>query len=227
MRVARVVSEVGCDGGRARHASPRVHIVNIQSKNQARKLVREAQTRAYEERAQRERDNVDDLDTFLVARTRFAGVEEWQADRVTQIGVEADRRRDEHRAERAVALARLRARGETIATSAKLAGVSEREVRAYLKAVPRNGDAVGGAAAPPRAPAAGTGRERGRWRVVGRGGLKAIEISPVIGYDKASAIAHDADRTRRTLRETHSTPGRSPPRTLTASVNPATMFGPF
>jgi hypothetical protein len=102
MRVAWVVSEVGCDGGRCRHASPRVHIVDIQSKNQARKLVREAQTRAYEERAQRERGNVDDLDTFLVARTttRFAGVEEWKADRVTQVGVEAHRRRHEHRTRR-------------------------------------------------------------------------------------------------------------------------------
>jgi hypothetical protein len=54
----------------------------------------------------------------------------------------------------AVALARLRGRGETIATIAKLAGVSEREVRAYLKAVPRNADAVSGAAAPARPPAA-------------------------------------------------------------------------
>ena len=115
-------------------------MVNVQSKNQARKLVREAQARANEERAQRERDNVDELATFLVARTRFAGVEEWQAERVTQIGVEADRRRDEHRAEGAVALGRLRARGESTATIAKLAGVSEREVRAYLKAVPGNGE---------------------------------------------------------------------------------------
>ena len=55
----------------------------------------------------------------------------------SQIGLEADRRCDEHRAEGAVALRRLRARGESIATIAKLAGVSEREVRAYLKAVPR------------------------------------------------------------------------------------------
>ena len=33
----------------------------IQSNNQARKLVRESQTRANEKRAQRERDNVEDL----------------------------------------------------------------------------------------------------------------------------------------------------------------------
>jgi hypothetical protein len=70
-------------------------MVNIQSKSQARKMVREAQARAYEERAQRDRDNVDDMATFLVARTRLAGVDEWQAERVAQIGLEADRRREE------------------------------------------------------------------------------------------------------------------------------------
>ena len=70
-------------------------MVNIQSKSQARKMVREAQARAYEERAQRDRDNVDNMATFLVARTRLAGVDEWQAERVAQIGLEADRRREE------------------------------------------------------------------------------------------------------------------------------------
>ena len=70
-------------------------MVNIQSKSQAPKMVREAQARAYEERAQRDRDNVDDMVTFLVARTRLAGVDEWQAERVAQIGLEADSRREE------------------------------------------------------------------------------------------------------------------------------------
>jgi hypothetical protein len=110
-------------------------------------------------------------------------------------------------------LARLRARGETIATSAKLAGVSEREVSAYLKAVPRT--------------SGGHGRERGRWRVVGRGGLKAVEMSPVIGFDNASAIAHDADRTRRTLRESALDSGAITAEDSDRIVNPATMVGPF
>ena len=57
----------------------------------------EAQAEANEQRAQRDRDNVDDMATFLVARTRLAGVDEWQAERVSQIGLEADRRREEHR----------------------------------------------------------------------------------------------------------------------------------
>ncbi len=86
-------------------------MVNIQSKNQARRLVREAQAKANEDRAQRDRDNVDDMATFLVARTRLAGVDEWQAERVTHIRLEADRRREEHRSEGAAALARMRGRG--------------------------------------------------------------------------------------------------------------------
>ena len=44
-------------------------MVNIQSKRQARKLVREAQAKANEQRAQRNRDNVDDMAVFLVARS--------------------------------------------------------------------------------------------------------------------------------------------------------------
>ena len=81
---------------------------NIQSKSQARKRVREAQARANEERAQRNRANVDDMATFLVARTRLAGVDAWEAERVAQIGLDADRRRDEHRSEGAAAIARIK-----------------------------------------------------------------------------------------------------------------------
>ena len=107
---------------------------SIQSKSQARKMVREAQARANEERAQRDRANVDDMATFLVARTRLAGVDEWQAERVAQIGLDADRRRDEHRTEGAAAIGRIKARGESIASIAALANISESEVRSYLKA---------------------------------------------------------------------------------------------
>jgi hypothetical protein len=100
-------------------------MVNIQSKNQARKLVREAQAKAHEERAQRERDNVEAKATFLVARTRLAGVDDWQAERVAQVGLEADRRREEHRADGAAALARIRANGETLPAIAALANIAK------------------------------------------------------------------------------------------------------
>jgi hypothetical protein len=73
-------------------------------------VVRDAQAEANEQRAQRDRDNVDDMAAFLVARTRLAGVDEWQAERVSQIGLEAGRRRDEHRGECATAHRRAQAR---------------------------------------------------------------------------------------------------------------------
>jgi hypothetical protein len=53
--------------------------------------VRDAQPGAQEERAQRERDNVENMATFLVSRTRLAGVDAWEAERVAQVSVEAAR----------------------------------------------------------------------------------------------------------------------------------------
>jgi fumarate hydratase class II len=52
-------------------------------------------------------------------------------------------------------------------------------------------------------------------------------LSPVIGYDKASAIAHDADRTGRTLRESALDSGAITGKDFDRIVNPATMVGPF
>ena len=115
---------------------------NIQSKSQARKRVREAQARANEERAQRDRANVDDTATFLVARTRLAGVDAWEAERVAQIGLDADRRRDDHRSDGAAAIARIKARGESIAAIAGLAEITESEVRSFLTAARAAGRAA-------------------------------------------------------------------------------------
>ena len=52
-------------------------------------------------------------------------------------------------------------------------------------------------------------------------------LSPVIRYDKASAIAHDADRTGRTLRESALDSGAITGEDFDRIVNPATMVGPF
>jgi hypothetical protein len=122
-------------------------MVNIQSMAAARKLVPEAQAKAQEERAQRERHNVEDMATFLVACNRVAGVDAWEAGRIARVGAEAARRRDEHRHVAAAAAVRMRARGETIAAIAKLANTTEGEVRCYLKG--------------------GERRRRGGWRVRG------------------------------------------------------------
>jgi fumarate hydratase, class II len=52
-------------------------------------------------------------------------------------------------------------------------------------------------------------------------------LSPVIGYDKASAIAHDADRTGRTLRESALESGAISAEDFDRIVNPVSMVGPF
>ena len=52
-------------------------------------------------------------------------------------------------------------------------------------------------------------------------------LSPVIGYDKASAIANDADRTGRTLRESAMDWGFISADEFDRVVNPAAMVGPF
>ena len=136
-------------------------MVNIQSKSQARKMVRDAQNKANEQRAQRDRDNVDDMAVFLVARTRLGGVDEWRAERVAQIDLEADRRRDEHRSECAAAIERIRARGETVAAIAALANVSVTEVRSHLKVARTRRDAAAGDGATRSAQPLGGGDESG------------------------------------------------------------------
>jgi len=117
---------------------------NVQSMAAARKAVREAHARTQEERARRERENIEDLAAFLVARDRLAAVDEWEADKVAGIAAVAAGRRDEHRGVAAAALGRIRERGETVAGIAKLAGITDAEVRVYLKvsAARRGGDAA-------------------------------------------------------------------------------------
>ncbi|HWT47093.1 MAG TPA: hypothetical protein VN255_00420 [Mycobacterium sp.] len=108
-------------------------MADYNSKTMARKKVREAQQKVRDERELRERANIEDMATFLVSRTRLAGVDQWEADRVAQVSAEASRRREEHRAAAAVAVARIRARGESIAAIARLAETTVSDVRTYVK----------------------------------------------------------------------------------------------
>ncbi len=108
-------------------------MANINSKNAARKKVREAQARANEARQEHERLNVDDAASFLVEVGRLAAVDEWEQGRVSEIHAEGERRRHEHRQEGAAAVSRMLDRGETLAGIAELVGVKVSEVRAVLK----------------------------------------------------------------------------------------------
>jgi hypothetical protein len=108
-------------------------MANINSKTEARKRVREARAKANEARLHRERENVDDAASFLVELGRLAAVDEWEQGRIVEIRAEGERRRHEHRQAGAAAVARMQARGETLAAIAELAGVKVSEVRAVLK----------------------------------------------------------------------------------------------
>jgi len=108
-------------------------MANINSKNAARKRVREAQARANEARQERERLNVDDAASFLVELGRLAAVDEWEQGRHAEIHAEGERRRHEHRQEGAAAVSRMVERGESLSAIAELAGVKVTEVRAVLK----------------------------------------------------------------------------------------------
>jgi len=52
---------------------------------------------------------------FLVAEQKLSAVSEWEAERHSQVRLEADQRRAEQRLEGPRALARMRDRGETVA----------------------------------------------------------------------------------------------------------------
>lgn len=111
------------------------------SKVEARRRVREAQARANETRAQRERANVDDAATLVVAVGKVSEVDAWETERLTQVRdqvrAEANRKRVDHRTEAAAAIARMQQRGETLATIADLTGASVGEIRALLRHVPK------------------------------------------------------------------------------------------
>ena len=108
-------------------------VANISSKTEARKRVREAQAKANEARLERERHNVDDAASFLVALSRLAEVDEWEQCRVVEIRAEGERRRHEHRQAGAATVFRMQDRGETLTAIAELAGVKVSDVRAVLK----------------------------------------------------------------------------------------------
>jgi hypothetical protein len=111
------------------------------SKVEARRRVREAQARVNEARAQRERANVDDAATLVVAVGKVREVDAWESERLVQVRdqvrAEAHRRRLDHRTEAASAIARMQQRGETLATIADLSGASVGEIRALLRFAPK------------------------------------------------------------------------------------------
>jgi hypothetical protein len=126
------------------------------SKVEARRRAREALARMNEARAQRERANVDDAATFMVAVGKVTEVDAWESERLAvvreHVRAEASRRRANCGAEAGVAIARMQQRGETLATIARLAGLGIGEIRAMLRYAPKpeRHAANGGSHAPVR-----------------------------------------------------------------------------
>jgi hypothetical protein len=108
-------------------------MAKIESKHDVRRRVREAQAQANRERLKRESDNREDMVAFLVAQQKLTAVDEWESDRHELVQLEADQRREEQRLDGARALARMRKRGESVASIAQIGGCSEKLVRSYLK----------------------------------------------------------------------------------------------
>ncbi|QZH69421.1 hypothetical protein [Mycolicibacterium farcinogenes] len=108
-------------------------MAKIESRSDVRRKVREAQTRAQQERLKRESDNREDMVAFLLAEQKLQAVDGWEAEHLAQVRGEAEQRRHEQRVEGAKALARLKARGETIKDIAALGDVPEKLVRSYIK----------------------------------------------------------------------------------------------
>jgi hypothetical protein len=98
--------------------------------------VREAQARANEAQARRERDNIEDTATLVVAQGRLADIDQWEAERSGQVRAEGQRRRQENRTEAGAAITRSQARGGLLQTIAALAEMSVAELRALLKHTP-------------------------------------------------------------------------------------------
>ena len=108
-------------------------MAKVESKHDVRRKVREAQAQANRERLKRESDNREDMVAFLVAQQKLTAVDKWESDRHEQVRLEADQRREEQCLEGARALARMRVRGESVASIVQIGGCSEKLVRSYLK----------------------------------------------------------------------------------------------
>jgi hypothetical protein len=131
-------------------------MANRKTLEQARRQARERLAKAQQERAEREGRSVDDAAEVMRARTRVGEVDEWEVERSAAVAVEADRKRAEHHKTAVAAVARMRARGDSIQTIALLADIPESQVRKYLRADATSGrEEEAATGAPPAAPAPG------------------------------------------------------------------------
>jgi hypothetical protein len=99
----------------------------------ARKAARESALEANAELARRTKLNVDDLTTFFASMSRADSVEDWLNEKVAALKEQAAKRRDAERRQAGVALAAMRERGEQVRDIARLARISEKQVRDLIR----------------------------------------------------------------------------------------------
>lgn len=139
-----VDSECGCGGGPVGPRPSKVPdmTASTSTKVKARRRAREATRRANEARAVRERANIENAATYIVAKTKLAAVDRWERERLAQlrdqVRAEANKRRAVLRAEAGAALKLMhRGKGESLTTIADLTGDGIGEIRAMLRHAPK------------------------------------------------------------------------------------------
>jgi hypothetical protein len=107
------------------------------SKIEARRRAREATRRANEERAAREKANIESAATYIVAKAKLAEIDTWESERLAQVREhvrsEADRRRGIHRAEARAAVELIQSNGENLTVIAEMTGDAVGEIRGILR----------------------------------------------------------------------------------------------
>ncbi len=99
----------------------------------ARRAAREVTIAAQQAVAARTRANMDDLTVFFSARQRVDAVDDWFAERVAALKVQADERRAGQLRECGVALRAMKERGESVRDIARMAGISEKTARVLIR----------------------------------------------------------------------------------------------
>jgi hypothetical protein len=100
---------------------------------EARRAAREAAAASQEELARRTRANGEDLAAFFSALERSDAVDEWLAERQQTLREHAAQRRGEQRVHCGRALRSMRERGESLREIARMAGVTEKTVREFIR----------------------------------------------------------------------------------------------
>ena len=139
-----VEGECGCGGGQLGRAGFSVPVMTAAgtSKLEARRRAVEANRRANEARAARDKANIKDATEFMYEVGKIAEVEQWKKERLAQlraqVDAEAAKKVAGHRAKAGAAVARMQDRGETLTTIAENTEVGIGIVRTMLRHAPKN-----------------------------------------------------------------------------------------